>query len=372
MRLEKDLIGRALFRGALLLATFAALSSLMSAETPSPALLITVKGDQGRVLAIADPRTSKVVARVPINGNPHQVTASSDGKFAFVTNSGFGKRPKQKPDDTIAVIDLASQKVPKLLEIGRGSFPHGIAFVGGKVYFTAEGAKVIGRYDPVADQIDWMQGTGHRGGHDLAVSQDLTKVFVPSYDPDAVAVIELSDTRPPSPYPGFSGSLDGPGPFWRITRIPVGRGPESLAMSPDGKEVWVLIRGDHGISIIDVATKKVSQTLPLRENEDPHRIAFTPDGKLALIANANGDVLIVDAAARKEIKRVNVADAPGLTDKLPGKETDTVLVEPNGSRAYVAVSDSNYVAILDLKKLELTGAISTGASPEGLAWAERN
>lgn len=143
-------------------------------------------------------------------------------------------------------------------------------------------------------------------------------------------------------------------------------------MSPNGKEVWVLIRGDHNISIIDVASKKVAHTIALKEDEDPHRIAFTPDGKLALIANASGDVLIVDAAARKEIKRVNVANAPGIKDKLPGKETDTVLVEPNGSRAYVAVSDSNYVAILDLKTLELTGSILTGASPEGLAWAERN
>lgn len=348
-------------------------STSAAEQMPLPSLLITIKGKGEhpiRALAIADPRTHEIVAQVPINGVPHQLAASSDGSLAFVTNSSFGKDRNLKPDDTIAVIDLASRKVVKVVELGKGAFPHGIVFVGGKAFFTAEGAKLVGSLDPVSGQVDWIQGTGHRGTHDLAVSSDLKRIYTPSLDPNAVSAIELVDKRPPSPYPAYTGSLDGPGPFWSITSIPVGSGPESIAISPNGKEVWVLIRGEHKISIIDTAARAVVQSIQLRESEDPHRITFTPSGNLALICNADGDLLVVDTATRREIKRVNVGNTPNVKDKAPGMETDTVLVEPDGSHAYVAVSGSNYVSILDLKTYELIGGISTGVSPEGLAWVE--
>ena len=50
--------------------------------------------------------------------------------------------------------------------------PHGIAFADGKVYFTAEVNKLIGRYDPAGNQIDWLLGTGQNGTHMLLLSQD--------------------------------------------------------------------------------------------------------------------------------------------------------------------------------------------------------
>jgi YVTN family beta-propeller protein len=42
---------------------------------------------------------------------------------------------------------------------------------------------------------------------------------------------------------------------------------------------------------------------------------------------------------------------------------------PDGARAYVAVAGDNEVAIIDLKTLEPMGRISTGAGPDGMAWA---
>jgi YVTN family beta-propeller protein len=340
-------------------------------ENPSPALLITIQGpgEHGEhSLAIADPNTGKIVDRIPINGVPHQVAASSDGKLAFITDSSFGKHLDQYPDDSIDVIDLASRKVLRKVELGQGAFPHAITFAGKRAYFTLEGDKVVAGYNPATALIDWMEGIGHRGGHALAVSRDAKKLFLPSLDPNTVSAVEIWDSPPPPPYPEYTGSLDGPGPYWRITSIPVGIGPEGIALSPDGKEVWVLTRGDSAISIIDVATRKVSQTIALKPHEDPHSIAFTPDGKQAVMCDSVGDVVIFDTAARKEIKRVNVDNAPGVADKRKGTKTDSVLIAPDASRAFVTVSGSNYVAILDLKSLELSGSISTGDAPEGMAW----
>jgi DNA-binding beta-propeller fold protein YncE len=46
-----------------------------------------------------------------------------------------------------------------------------------------------------------------------------------------------------------------------------------------------------------------------------------------------------------------------------------ILVDPDGSRAFVGCSPDNYVAVVDLKKMEMIGRIDVGGTPDGLAWA---
>jgi YVTN family beta-propeller protein len=46
-------------------------------------------------------------------------------------------------------------------------------------------------------------------------------------------------------------------------------------------------------------------------------------------------------------------------------------MQPDGARAYVACGSANYVAVIDLKTLEVTGKIDVGPEPDGLAWAAK-
>ena len=46
-------------------------------------------------------------------------------------------------------------------------------------------------------------------------------------------------------------------------------------------------------------------------------------------------------------------------------------MDPDGSRAFVACSADNYVAVIDLKTLEVTSHLDVGGVPDGLAWATR-
>ena len=46
-------------------------------------------------------------------------------------------------------------------------------------------------------------------------------------------------------------------------------------------------------------------------------------------------------------------------------------MDPDGSRAFVASSADNFVAIVDLKTLEITNHLDVGPVPDGLAWAIR-
>ena len=68
----------------------------------------------------------------------------------------------------------------------------------------------------------------------------------------------------------------------------------------------------------------------------------------------------MDTASRKEIKRLKV-----------GENCEGILVEPDGSRAYVASERDNFLGVIDLKKLELSGRVQPGHGPDGLAWAVR-
>ena len=47
-------------------------------------------------------------------------------------------------------------------------------------------------------------------------------------------------------------------------------------------------------------------------------------------------------------------------------------MDPNGSRAFVACTPDNYVAIIDLKTLEVIKHFDVGGGPDGLAWAVKN
>ncbi len=74
----------------------------------------------------------------------------------------------------------------------------------------------------------------------------------------------------------------------------------------------------------------------------------------------DGDLVIYDAAARKELRRVKI-----------GHGAAGILMDRDGNRAFIACGPDNYVAVLDLKTLEVTSHIDVGGEPDGLAWAIR-
>ena len=284
-------------------------------------------------LAIVDPVAGTVLGRVPTVGNPHEVTASDDGKLAFVAS----------PTEGISIIDLEAQAELRRLEIGPGSEPHDVHFADGKLYFTAEGYKVIGRYDPQRDEVDWLLGIGQDGTHMFVFSEDHNTIFTANRGSDTVTVVEDVAAGPPN---------------WRVTAVPVdGDFPEGIDLSPDGREVWTATRNDGGISIIDVATKELVERLDL-DMKDPNRLRFTPDGQRVLISDGeDGSLIVLDAATRSETARLDLAP-------------NAVLVQPDGLRAYAALRGDHSVAVIDLDTLEITAQISTGpgSGPGCMFW----
>jgi len=306
------------------------------AETPTPALLVLNKAD--KQLAIIDPATGKAIARVNVGEGPHEVTASSDGRFAYVANYG-----EQTPGNSISVIDLPVQEELHRVDLGPLRRPHGLLFVDGKVLFTAEENRLIGRYDPVSMKVDWLFGTGQAITHMVIANADASLIFASNIGSNTVSAIERM-------------GQDG----WSETTIPVGRGPEGIDWSPDGKEVWTATGGDGGVSIIDVATRRVAATLNVGTKRT-NRLKFTPDGKWVLLSDRDGNELVVlDRATRREHTRLKMGSYP-----------EGILVTPDSRRAYVAQEGANDIAVVDLKTLAVSGHISPGNGPDGMAWAVR-
>ena len=147
---------------------------------------------------------------------------------------------------------------------------------------------------------------------------------------------------------------------WNETVVPVGKGDEGFDVSPDGRELWTADAQDGTISVVDLAGKKVAATLDAKVF-GANRLKFTKDGKLALISLLGGtDLVVYDTASRKEIRRIKI-----------GHGAAGILIQPDGARAFVSCGPDNYVAIIDLKTLDVAGHIDAGGEPDGLAWASR-
>ncbi len=323
--------------------------------TPSPALLILSKAD--RVLSIVDPATRTIVAQVSAGPDPHEVVASAAGRFAYISNYGGGAY------NTITVVDLVHQSALPAIDLGPLRGPHGLEYAGGKVWFTAEVAKAIGSYDPSTHKIDWVLGTGQNRTHMIAVSPTLRRIVTTNVSSGSVTIIEPSRGQPRGPgAPSTSATGPPPAPRsdWDETVVPVGNGAEGFDVSGDGNEAWVANAQDGTISIVDLANKRVVQTLAA-DVRGANRLKFTPDGTLAFVSMLGGpDLVVLRVATRSVIKRVPV-----------GHGAAGILMDPDGGRAYVACTPDNDVAIIDVKSLSVIGRIAAGKQPDGLAWAIR-
>ncbi len=297
-------------------------------------LVISKPGDS---LLIIDPVTLKTLGRVPTGEGPHEVVASPDGKTAYVANYGIAGKPGQ----SLSLIDLVGKKEIKRIELSDLVRPHGLVEAGGQIYFTAEVSQSVARYNPRVASVDWRAKTEQKGTHMLVISPNGKKIYTANIGSDSVSVIELG-----------TGQAEA-----RVTQIPVGKQPEGIALTPDGRELWIGHRVEGLVSIIDTKTNKVTGTLKV--GEVPFRMTFTPNGKRILIMNPTGDALhVFDRATRKEVKRIEIKGAPV-----------NAICSPDGRRAYVTVIQASKVVAIDLEKLTIVGEAAYENVSDGIAWA---
>lgn len=325
-------------RLAVLLALLCALSTGLHAQST---LLVLSKQDH--TLAAVDPAHLKVLWKAPVGEDPHEVIASTDGSRAFVSNYGFGAY------HTLAVIDLRAHRALPSIDLGALHGPHGLYYLDGKLWFTAEGSKALGRLDPATGHVDTILGTGQDRTHMLWVSDDQKTVVATNVSSGTFSIL--------TQHPAASGP---PHPDWSQTVLRVGDGSEGFDISPDHKQVWVANAKPGTISVIDLPGKRVIATLDAHV-QGANRLQFTPDGRYVLVTSlSQPDLIVLDASTRQAVRHIPIGHgAAGL------------LIEPNGARAFASCTPDNYVAVIDLHTWKVIGHIQPGGQPDGLAWATR-
>ncbi|MGN6295248.1 MAG: YncE family protein [Ginsengibacter sp.] len=304
-----------------------------------PRLLALSKSDH--TLAIIDPTTNSVLARVPVGNDPHEVIAAADGKTAYVSSYGGGSFHE------LDIIDLISMKPLKTIDTRPLFGPHGLAFANDKLWFTAEGSKAVGCYNPSSSKVEWSMGTGQDRTHMIYVDKNADNIYTTNVSSGTVSILEKTT----------SAQREN----WEQTVIPLSNGVEGFDVSHEGKELWAVASDNGNIYIVNPGTKKVVEIIEAKI-EGANRLQFTPDGKKVLITSLRaGSVFIYDAQSRKEIAQVKV-----------GTGAAGIMVSPDGSKAYIACSPDNYIAVVDLKVLKVIDHVDVGKNPDGLAWADIN
>src|SRR5207249_9854526 len=112
-------------------------------------------------------------------------------------------------------------------------------------------------------KIDWEFETAQTGTHKVLRARDARTLFTANIGGNSVSIIQ-----------------EGAGGSWSQTVVPVGKGAEGIDLSPDGREVWSAHSQDGGISVVDVASKKVVQTFDVGTKRS-NRVKVTAEGKSA-------------------------------------------------------------------------------------------
>jgi YVTN family beta-propeller protein len=307
-------------------------------------LLVLNKSDHE--VALVDPTTQKVVAKLPTGRGPHEVAVSPDGRVAYVANYGAhgifreGEAPKFEPGASLTIVDLEKRRVRATVDLKPHTQPHGIhaSRDGRLVWVTTEASQSVLEIDAASGKILRSWKTGQDVSHMVVPTPDERKLYVANIGSGSVTVIDRS-----------TGG---------VKSVPTGAGAEGIDVSPDGREVWVTNRGANTVSVIDVKTDAVAASFE-SGGKFPIRIKFTPDGRQAWVSNAMSNaVTVFDVASRKPLGSIEVGAVPV-----------GILIAPDGKRAYVANTNANQVTVIDVAARRVLGAFSTGTEPDGMAWA---
>ena len=128
-----------------------------------------------------------------------------------------------------------------------------------------------------------------------------------------------------------------------LARFPTGVGPHEVAVSPDGRRAVVTDYGDRetvgaSLTVLDLATRTVERTVPLGDYERPHGVAFLPDGRVAVTAERDSAVVVVDLGAGAVVSAAST-----------GQQLSHLLaLAPDGRTAYTGNILSETVSRVDL------------------------
>lgn len=303
-----------------------------SAAAPAHGVARVVVANQQSASASILGDDGATMKHVHVGAGPHEAAVSPDGRTAVVTVYGV----QGAPGNQLAVIDLVRDSVVRTIDLGTFTRPHGVVFLGTsstRVAVTSESTNNVVIVDVATGSIEAIP-THARGSHMVAVNAAGTRGWTANIVDNSVSELDLAGRR-------FVRTYDG---------LPAR--PEGIAVTPDGRDVWVGSNETGAVTVISTADGAVVQTL--EGSRFPYRLAASPDG---------ARMVVVDALAH----RVRVADARNrqwLGD-IAIEAPRGAVVAADGRTAWVTQAGGQ-VAEVDIVDLVIRRVLAVQASPDGV------
>ena len=235
--------------------------------------LVHTEGPKNRV-AFLDTCPVKITARVAVGVFPVSIAITPDHSMALVANSGTGFA-----SGSVSVIDLSTRTVTHTINLEHAA---------------PDGSPVV--------------------PNGVVIHPDGKRAYVSSHSCYQGAFVFILDLTT----------------FTVTGNIPVGCVPASMALTPDGSQLWVTQRADNRFDVFDTAT---NEHVIAFNASYPTGVTFNPTGTTAYVLQGTspGSMLVVDTSSYKVTKSIPVGDLPHV-----------VKVTPDGGWIFVtnALSDS--------------------------------
>ncbi len=282
---------------------------------------------------------------------PVNIAIHPDGKWAAVLHAGYGEHE-------IVMVELKKDK-PRL--VSRVSLPqtfYGICFApDGKTLYASGGEfEVVHAFafdrgllsEPRDIRVAAVSDTFVVAG--VAVDAAGQTLFAAGAWGDAVAVVPL----------------DKPSDR-RTVALDKGSFPYACLPDPKSGRLFVSLWGKAAVAVIDPTTAKLTATW--KTESHPTEMALSPDGKTLFVACANSSkVSVVDTAEGKNLETLRCSLYP---DAPSGNTPNSLALTPDGRMLFVANADASNLAVFNVTspgKSESLGFIPTGWYPTSVRY----
>lgn len=313
---------------------------------------LLVGNKSGNTVWRLSPRNGHKTGEFRTGEGPHEIAVAANGRFAVVSNYGG-----DTSGNTLSVLDLVDGKPTRSIELGEHGAPHGLRLLptDRRVLVTTEGSASLLVVDIESGTVDQVIDVGGGTGHMLALSPDSRFAYVTKINAGSVSRIDLA-----------SGL--------KTHERAAGRGAEGVAVSPDGREVWVANREDGTITVHDPATLALRRRMSSKGF--PIRVLFTGQGQHALVVNAGtANVAVFDTRTKLREATVELTQAgEEYNQTMLGRAAFPIggVLDPARPRAYVAISGGDRVAVIDTRSWQVIDRWPAGREPDALGFVQGN
>ena len=256
-------------------------------------LAVTVESDHS--LRLIDTRTSLTTAVIKLSGKPNQCAMTPDGRYIVVPI---------RDGDRVDIVDVGLKQIVKELPIKE---PHNAVNIGSNRYtfVSSMGSNQVNVVDLKTMSFSAFIPAGGRP-RPYVLTPDGKRMYVALANLHGFEIVDVAKKQPLRRVEIPAQHSGPPSPRQSETPDTLTHG---LALTRDGKELWVTSLLDNRIYIYDIATQAIVGHLPT--GDGPNWVVFSPDGKYACVSNTDSDdVSILDVKQRREITRIKVGKTP--------------------------------------------------------------